>query len=332
MVPKNMNIEVLEGQEFGVFWGKSFFTQVIDKAPIIEDLLYTNDVISISADAGVGKSLLALQLSCNLTTGTPFLNTYKVTHPCNVCYLQTEGDRGETVERVKAMASGIGFDPNKFALINLSGICLNTPEGMEQLKELMLAPKMKFDVLIIDPLYTTVKGSMSKDEVATDWIRNMREIKGLFKNCAMIILHHLPKDNYVDGVKMPKTMFGSAMWKAYMNYSYNLSKHEAHHVLALEKRRNDKIGFEQLELKLLEPFPLRFVYLEDDPSLAKTKVRETLKQSHEPMSAKKIIDITKLSKASVFRVLKLLMKEETVAKITDHDRVIAYRYKEENEH
>jgi len=171
---------------------------------------------------------------------------------------------------------------------------------------------------------------MSKDEVATDWIRNMREIKEHFKNCAMVILHHLPKDNYVDGIKVPKTMFGSAMWKAYVNYSYNFAKQEGKHVLTLEKRRNAKVGFDHLELKLVEPFPLKFVYAEDDPSLAKNKVSETIRQSKTHLSSRDIIEKTKLSKATVFRVLKLLMKDGTVAKTTDHDKVIGYVFKEDN--
>jgi hypothetical protein len=172
---------------------------------------------------------------------------------------------------------------------------------------------------------------MSKDEVATDWIRNMREIKEHFKNCAMVILHHLPKDNYVDGMKVPKTMFGSAMWKAYVNYSYNFGKRDSLHVLTLEKRRNDKVGFEHLELKLVEPFPLKFVYAEADPTLAKNKVKEALRQSTVPMNAKQVMEKTQLSKATVFRVIKILMKEGHAVKSTDHDKVIGYIYKEDGD-
>lgn len=323
-----MGTEVLTGEEFGVFWGPDLYTQVIDKAPIVEDFLYTNDVICIAADAGVGKSLFALQLMCNLTTGLPFLGTYRIPKPCNVCYLQTEGDRGETVDRVRAMAQGIGIDNSRWCHINLAGICLNTTEGMTQLKAYMAKPTMPFDVLIIDPLYTTVKGSMSKDEVATDWIRNVREVKEMFKNCALVILHHLPKDNYVDGMLVPKTMFGSAMWKAYVNYSYSFSAKDGRHTLKLEKRRNDKVGFDHLEMKLLEPLPLRFVYADNDPSLAKTQVREMLKDAKGQRTARQIIDTTGLSKATVFRVVKILLQDGVIARTTDHNKQVGYEYRD----
>lgn len=323
--------DMVDGVEFGAFWGNSLYSRVIEKSSIVEDFVYTNDVVCISADAGVGKSLFLLQLLCNLTTGEPFLGTYKIPRPCNVCYLQTEGDRGETIDRIKAMCGGMGIDNSRWVHINLAGICLNTEEGKNKLKDLMLAPGMRYDVLMIDPLYTTVKGSMSKDEVATDWIRNMREIKELFKNCAVFIAHHLPKDNYVDGKKVGKTMFGSVMWRAYVNYSYQFTKKDGKHTLTVDKKRNDKIGFDHLDLKLLEPFPLKFIYADEDATTSKNQVKAVIVGAGKPLSAKEIIEKTGISKATVFRVLKLLMKGEGVVKLTDHNKTTGYEYRDKEE-
>jgi len=309
------------GVEFGAFWGTGLRSRVIPKSPIIEHFLYRNDVAFLVADAGIGKSIMALQLMANLTTGTPFLGTYKVVKPCNVCFLQTEGDRAETLERLEAMSRACLIDDSRWVHINLPGIALNTPDGMGQFINLAKASGMEFDVIIVDPLYTTVKGSLSKDEVATDWIRNVREIKKHFKNCSILTLHHVPKDNWQDGVLMSKSMFGSAFWKAYANYTYVLTKtQDGKHVLTVEKRRNDKLGFDKLELKLVSPFPLYYTYADKDPGSAKLKIVVVLTESAEPMSARMVEEATQLSKATVFRVLKILLNEGRVKKHVDsHD-------------
>jgi hypothetical protein len=305
------------GVEFGAFWGAGLHSRVIPKIPVIEHFLYRNDVAFLVADAGVGKSIMALQIMANLTTGTPFLGTYKVVKPCNVCYLQTEGDRAETLERMEAIGKGLGIDYSRVTHINLPGIALNTPDGMGQFINLAKASGMQYDVIIIDPLYTTVKGSLSKDEVATDWIRNVREIKKHFTNCAILTLHHVPKDHWQDGILVAKTMFGSAFWKAYANYTYILTKVDGKHILTVEKRRNDKVGFDKLELKLVQPYPLYYAYAEKDPGSVKMKVLAVVQTSPEPLSAKMIEEVAQISRASVFRALKILLTEGRIRKHID---------------
>ena len=303
--------------EFGVFWGPEIRQKLGKKEVLIEQLLYAGDVICISADPGVGKSILALQLMFNLTTGTPFLGTFDIPKVCNVLYVQSEGDRSETVERIEAMEGGLKIDDERWAHINIAGITLNTVEGFENFKKLSSLPGIEYDVIIIDPLYTTVKGSLKEDNVATDWIRNVRTIKELYKECAMIVLHHDTKETFQDGKAVPRradNVFGSVFWGAYLSYNYKLTKHNNVHTLTLGKRRTSK-SLDKIEMRLMEPFPLMYVYADEDASIAKRQVEKVIIDNREGITAKGIIEKTELSKATVFRVLKILKEGGLINKV-----------------
>jgi predicted transcriptional regulator len=113
-------------------------------------------------------------------------------------------------------------------------------------------------------------------------------------------------------------MFGSAFWKAYANYTYILTKtQEGKHVLTVEKRRNDKVGFDKLELRLVSPVPLHYIYADKDPGSAKLKILVAVTESAEPVSAKMIEELTQLSRASVYRGVKMLMDEGRIKKHVD---------------
>jgi ABC-type iron transport system FetAB ATPase subunit len=70
-----------ETKEYGVFYGKSLFSEAGSKEPIIEHMLNKNDCIFISAKSGEGKSILALQMMAAMTSGRPFLKAFDVPKP-----------------------------------------------------------------------------------------------------------------------------------------------------------------------------------------------------------------------------------------------------------
>lgn len=309
-----------EPSEYGVFWGEGLFAEIPRKEALIEHILYEKDAIYISAQPGVGKSVLALQMVASLTSGQPFLESFDVKRQCNVLYLQTEGDRAETIRRVKCMEKALCFDHTRWVHINLDGICLNTPEGIEQFKALAAYPKLDYDVIIIDPLYTTVKGSLSSDDVATDWIRNLRSIKRLY-NCAFVILHHeTVKELYVEGQKIAKSakdLFGSTYWIAFGSYNFKLAgSKERGFTLTRGKERGDAV-IDNINLKLLEPAPLLFVPADGELSSSELAVLRILRDKGTAQGASQLIQETQLSRATVYRVLRTLLKDEKIVKHTD---------------
>lgn len=291
-----------EYQEFGVFSGPQKYEKCLRKGFLIEHFLYEKDVICISADPGIGKSILALQIMANLTTGTSFLDTFDIKKPCAVLYVQTEGDRAETIDRITSMKKGVLFNDDLWVHINLSGICLNIHKEMLRFVELAKKPNIRYDVMIIDPLYTTVKGSLSNDEVVTDWIRCVREIRKEF-GCAVIILNHEPKELFQEGKAITKrkdSIFGSVFWAAFIDHNFKLSLKDGKHVLTTGKQRTGRI-IDTIEMRLLEPAPLMYVPADENTSMAQIQIERLLKDE---LTARQIIEITKLSKATTYRVLK----------------------------
>ena len=302
--------------EFGIFWGDEVFNYPPEKDAIIDQLLYENDVICISSAPKVGKSILAKQIMCCLTTGTPFLDTLRVHKKQNVLYVQTEGDRSETIQRLDAMRLGVSVDWSRVFHMNVHGMTLNTPDGYQTFCELASQPKVKYDVIIIDPLYTTVKGSLRNDDVATDWIRNVRDFKGNH-GAAVIVINHDVKDMMDNKGKViergANQTFGSQMWLAFFNHNFRLRKVKDVHVLECGVQRSGKI-IQKLEMKLLEPKPLMFVNDAINVNSRENKLLDLLKKHEFGVTIEMVIKETNMSKATAYRAVSDLNKDGLITK------------------
>ena len=328
--PKIEHSDDFEASEFGVFWGESLFVGVPPKEPLIDHVLYERDVIFVSAQAGVGKSVLVMQMMASLTSGTPFLDSFEVSRPHNVLLLQTEGDRAETLRRIKCMEKAVKFDHSRWVHVNLDGICLNTTEGLNKFMALIDAPKLRYDIIIIDPLYTTIKGSMNDDEAVSDWVRNIRAVKQKF-NCAFIVVHHESiKEMYVEGQRVSKgakDLMGSSMWGAFGSYNFKLAGNVDKGFTFIRGKERSPNIIDNLSLRLVEPDPLFFVMAEDELNLSETQVFKLLGEVGKPLTAQEIIRLTKLSKATVYRVIRQLSKNDKIMKCSG-ENVVGYKIKE----
>lgn len=292
--------------EYGYFFGDKLYAKPPMKLPLIEHILYERDVVCISSAPGIGKTMLALQLLCNMTSGTPFLGTYEVYRPLNVLYIQTEGDRAETLERLDLMKQGLPINNARWAHLNLPGIKFNAESEFVDFLDSIKICGLLYDVIIVDPLYTTVEGSLNSDEVATNWIRNMRTLKALY-DCAVIVLHHDAKDIYSEGVPIDRgnnVTYGSVFWQAFFNHNFKLKKRKDVYYLEGGKQRSGKI-IDRVEMTL-ETEPLLFTSLGDTTSGDAFVVLKALQVAEGRLSAKDLLRITKVSKSSLYRILKRL--------------------------
>ncbi len=82
----------------------------IKKDIIINHIMKSKGVYLLVSNPKVGKSMLALQLSCSVTNGIPFLG-YKV-NPSPVLYITAESDSGQLRERLEFME----LEPKKGSL------------------------------------------------------------------------------------------------------------------------------------------------------------------------------------------------------------------------
>lgn len=301
-----------EDGEYGYFWGEALFKRPPYKDPLIEHLLYERDVVCVSSAPGIGKSMLALQLLCALTSGKPFLGTYKVTKPMNVLYVQSEGDRAETLERLQLMSRGVEVDHSRWAHINVPGTMLNDRDEFNRFVALVKSHTMLYDVIMIDPLYTTVYGSLNDDSVATNWIRHVRELKALF-DCALWINHHDAKDIYSEGVMIDKgnnVSYGSVFWQAFFNHNFKLKLRKEIYTLESGKQRSGKI-IDRIDM-ILQTEPLMFTCITDDSASNVLIVRAAIDRCKTPISAKELIKITGIPKATMYRIIAKLMENKQI--------------------
>jgi len=314
--------------QYGMFWGEKLFPAKITKIPIIENFLYENDVMCIKSKEGVGKSILAQQLMFCLTSGTDFLDTYHIHRPYNVLWIQTEGDREETFERIGNMQKGLKCDHTKWGHLFLSGASMNTPRGMKEVIKEAKKPGIIWDVVIIDPLYTTIQGELTKDCIASDWVRNVREMKGEFNSPAIIVLHHENKSFYHKGEEVDRKtgdVFGAFGWGAFFNTIYKLSMKGGIHTLKMGKDRGAKIS-KKIDMKLLEPKPLMFVVDELNLSLSKVSIEAYIRDNDSVTRGQIMKHITNTSESSIDRAIRQFKKNGTLETFTE-DGQLFYKWK-----
>lgn len=179
--------------DFGFYTAKEMFEKQFEsREPLVEQILYEKDSVLFAGKAKTGKSILLFQLICSLTNGEPFLDRFEVRRKCRVLYLQLEGSMSDSKDRFERMVKALPMNHDNFFLYFSPPIPLNTAEALLKLiKEIEL--KMgKMDVIVIDPLYFAMKGSMSDDMAVRELTGNLRILQEHF-NCACIIVHHFKK-------------------------------------------------------------------------------------------------------------------------------------------
>ena len=304
--------------EYGLFTGKEIFNYSNEKKPIIEHFLYERDCMWIDSKAGEGKSLVALTLICNLTSGKSFLDTYTIEKPYNVLYVQTEGDRAETLERLLLISRKHDINNDNWVHMNWDGLTLNTDEGFKCFKNKIDSMGMKYDVIIFDPLYTTIKGTLSADDVAIDWVRNIRKLRSTY-NCAIIVLAHKPKDAYTyTGKKMEKgndNLFGSVYWSAFANQNFKLNNSNGMLTLTRGKQRSAKI-VNSIEMKIVETDD--FLLLTNREELSDRNsviIYDIIEKAGKPVSVKTLFKESEIPESTVHRVVHKLLDEKRIERV-----------------
>jgi RecA-family ATPase len=241
--------------EYGVHDGEELIrTDEKDfKIPIIENFLHMNEAVIVQGKGGIGKSTLMQQMAFNLTTASPFLGDYHITRPHNTVLIQLEGSMAELKDRVRDMVHDIPINTDYLKVINEAGAQINTDKGMMEIYNKLIHCKAKFkngggiDCVILDCFYASIKGKASDDDVASDWVRNMRMMLGEIGHPGLIVLHHPGKDHRDDKGKpverSPEDLFGSYVWNAffptiYLFKKYSNRKNDNKRILIAGKRRD----------------------------------------------------------------------------------------------
>jgi RecA-family ATPase len=171
---------------------------------IIEPWLPTKGLVMITGKAGIGKTLIGLQLAWAITTGQAPIDGWTVPKPRRVLYVEGEMPAIDLQERISAVCCGLPLQPPDkdyfraiFADLIEGGVPdLSTPEGQGWLE-----PQIgDAEVIVIDSITTLMPGQDQNEghEWASTqgWLLDQRR-----RGRTVLLIHHNNKSGAQNGTE-----------------------------------------------------------------------------------------------------------------------------------
>ena len=298
---------------------------------LIDRLLWENQIVLLLASEKVGKSILSMQMMCALTCGGTFLEEFDVFEPKKVLYIQAEGDRYETIDRLKRMTSeqGVKWNPDNFYHMFAPSLSLDTQEGYDDLCNKIIDTGFKPDVVCEDPLYMAMSGDLIDNLRSRMFCRFNRELQAKF-NCSIIIDHHERRPSkdksgryYNDG---DNSIMGSFVWKAFPSHIIRMiKKKDDTRVMTCSTQRNGSV-VPEIHLRMHTKTPLMFTVISNDKCIAEQMLK-IMRIENRPMTLKEFVDNYGLAVGSVGKALPKLAREGKVQRCNPGHRPIWYKVK-----
>ena len=187
---------------------------------IAEGLLYGRACIMFVAEPGIGKSVLATQAAMELAAGVALFNTFKVTRPYRVLYVQKERPLDEIRERIQAMHGAIKFDPNNLTITDdLQRYNLTNVDHAKQAVGFIAHHKP--EVVIIDPIYAG-QADLRSGDAGVAFTNFLTLLEYETKACLWLNHHTIKAQMDRDGVpiKRQDPFYGSQWLKAHVSGSF----------------------------------------------------------------------------------------------------------------
>lgn len=318
---------------FGIYSGQEFLRIApIERKWIVEGLIKRKDSVLFVGGEKSGKSICAFQIMASVTSQHPFLDTYPVPEAVNVCYVQLEGELEDSRVRFERMKRAVDVNFNNIIIKYSEPINLEAPETandmIDRIKEKM--GKRKLDILMIDPLYFAMSGSISDDVAVRKCLGQMRRVKNAL-NCALFVVHHTHKiKTTASGKKIDEgdeATFGSKFIKAYFDHTILLTydKKTGIRTLRCETQRSGTI-LKEVKLKLVAPDPLFFERIDKDELGGKESHILSIIPSCESdcgITYEEIHSKVQLSRTVIYQILTELVKKHKIEK--SGNRPVSYK-------
>jgi len=304
----------------GIFSAEELLERVMySSEPLIEGLVWERDNIFIVGTEKVGKSILALQFAFAFTSGQPLFGEYKVRRPSSVLYVQTEGKLQDTKDRIIAMLKMNECDTQNLFIAFFPHLALDTEYGMRAFVEHIHARNISPKIIILDPLYHSMKGSLIDENDSRKMTANLREL-GEKYDATIIVIHHCHRPIRFEGKQIDEgdnSIFGSFVWKAWADHVL-LFRHgkDKMRILTCSTQRSGKV-VEYEELCLTGDQYLSFDRRVDAVRPVERNVLHALEEAGETGTTREeLIRGTGLSITSVEKSLRRMVKEGTAGKKT----------------
>lgn len=231
--------------------------------PIVDSIIHKGDLVMMNGYRKSNKSTFAMQLACNVSSGTPFLGTFAVPKAGYVWYFSTEGKDAEFRERIIRMMKVVPANLDNIILFCSSQFKINTVPGKQAIESTVEKYKDKLPLLIIiDSVYSGFKGSLIDDETVNDFLTAVRYLSELCGDSAMWLTHHLKKpvrgtDGKFFAISDLEGGFGSVFFGGQADHVFRVDyspKDKLDRMVVCETQRSNKI-IEEIPLHLNEPDP-----------------------------------------------------------------------------
>jgi len=257
----------MDRKPYQIITGDELFNVTEDsKEYLIEGIVGKRDYITIVAEPKMGKTILAQQMACSITSGEDFLGIFKVARPGNVWYFATEGRGEDLKDRFVRINQMTPFDKDRLKLIPCN-FRFNTTIGANSLNEIKLLLKDSPPITIfVDAIYRSIAGSLIKDDIVNEFHHQIGLLQSEY-DCMVCTIHHMKKaskDMKTGNILAlsDKDMYGSTFLLGAVDHCLWLendkkSNNSMYKVLRCDTQRSGKI-IESVRIKLRQPEPLGF--------------------------------------------------------------------------
>ena len=257
--------------DFGFYTAEELFQKQFEsKEYLIDQFLHQKDCVILAGKAKTGKSVLLFQFICALTTGQRLFGEFEVKKKCKVLYIQLEGSLNDSQDRFKRMTQHLALNNDNLSILFSPPLMMNDPKEMANLIKNIKEKMPQIDVIIIDPIYFAMTGSLADDEAVRNFTGQLRILQDTF-NCAIILAHHFKKARRDKEGNILVTddddVFGSVFFQAWITHQFlfDMDRVSKTRILQCNVQRSGKI-MDKLNLKMIEPEPLHFKIIEQFPT------------------------------------------------------------------
>jgi len=173
--------------------------------PIIDSILYANQITMISGDTGTKKSWIAMSCATSIASGLPLFDHFK-TKPKKVLLVQFEMENSDVQERLDVLlnhtTNRVGND-DWFKNLEIceqdkdSQIFIN---NWDKIEDSVIENNMKGGVLIIDNVYTSTDKELQDNHQVTRLLQIIHRVKVKY-DLSIILMGHSNK-----GVSIQKSL------------------------------------------------------------------------------------------------------------------------------
>jgi len=309
---------------YRLYQGQAIFQLEDNKAEaIVEGLIYENDTILIVAPPKMSKIVFAMQLACNLSSGTQFLNFLDIPRPVSVLYIATEMKDDELKDRFIRTSHFVDTNVDNLALVCTKGanFKLNTPIGRRALNELItLYKQAPPKVVFIDSVYKAFYGSLTKDDVVNEFLTEVDRMSAEF-DCAVVLVHHSKKatrdkDN-MEYASSDADTYGSQFLIGSVDHIIRLEKIRKESApldrfVRCETQRTGKV-ITDIRIRLNEPDPLYF-HMIGNVETEKASVLQMLTKETELIDISQMMKKVSLGRTKMYQCLKELLSQRLITK------------------